>query len=156
MCGQCHNPVDKTRPHPGHLVVRTHPRPQPARKSPNSAQPAHATITHKSPSSQLHLCCLSPRLLSSIVERPNFLMIDHTVIHVQGGNGGNGAISGRREKYVPRGGPDGGDGGEGGLALRFIETALGKESGRSLVLCAQLLHHRVGDFEIGVDVLHVI
>ena len=41
-------------------------------------------------------------------------MIDHTVIHVLGGNGGNGAISGRREKYVPRGGPDGGDGGDGG------------------------------------------
>ena len=41
-------------------------------------------------------------------------MIDHTVIHVRGGNGGNGAISGRREKYVPRGGPDGGDGGDGG------------------------------------------
>ncbi len=41
-------------------------------------------------------------------------MIDHTVIQVQGGKGGNGAISGRREKYVPRGGPDGGDGGDGG------------------------------------------
>lgn len=41
-------------------------------------------------------------------------MIDHTVIQVQGGNGGNGAISGRHEKYVPRGGPDGGDGGDGG------------------------------------------
>ncbi len=41
-------------------------------------------------------------------------MIDHTVIHVTAGNGGNGAISGRREKYVPRGGPDGGDGGDGG------------------------------------------
>ena len=41
-------------------------------------------------------------------------MIDHAVIYVAGGNGGNGAISGRREKYVPRGGPDGGDGGDGG------------------------------------------
>ena len=44
-------------------------------------------------------------------------MIDHTVIHVRGGNGGNGAISGRREKYVPRGGPDGGDGGDGGTVF---------------------------------------
>ena len=41
-------------------------------------------------------------------------MIDEVVIHIKSGNGGNGAISGRREKYVPRGGPDGGDGGRGG------------------------------------------
>ena len=41
-------------------------------------------------------------------------MIDEIVIHIKSGNGGNGAISGRREKYVPRGGPDGGDGGRGG------------------------------------------
>ena len=41
-------------------------------------------------------------------------MIDRTSIHVIGGKGGDGAISGRREKYVPRGGPDGGNGGTGG------------------------------------------
>ncbi len=41
-------------------------------------------------------------------------MIDQAVIHIASGRGGNGAISGRREKYVPRGGPDGGDGGDGG------------------------------------------
>ena len=41
-------------------------------------------------------------------------MIDEIVIHIKSGSGGNGAISGRREKYVPRGGPDGGDGGRGG------------------------------------------
>ena len=41
-------------------------------------------------------------------------MIDEVVINIKSGNGGNGAISGRREKYVPRGGPDGGDGGRGG------------------------------------------
>ena len=41
-------------------------------------------------------------------------MIDRVDIHIKSGNGGNGAISGRREKYVPRGGPDGGDGGTGG------------------------------------------
>ena len=46
-------------------------------------------------------------------------MIDRTSIHVRGGKGGDGAISGRREKYVPRGGPDGGNGGSGGsLYLR--------------------------------------
>ncbi len=41
-------------------------------------------------------------------------MIDQITIHIKSGKGGNGAISGRREKYVPRGGPDGGDGGRGG------------------------------------------
>lgn len=42
------------------------------------------------------------------------MFLDHTKIFVKSGNGGSGAISFRREKYVPRGGPDGGDGGRGG------------------------------------------
>lgn len=44
-------------------------------------------------------------------------MIDQASIKIISGNGGNGCISGRKEKYVPKGGPDGGDGGSGGSII---------------------------------------
>jgi GTP-binding protein len=43
--------------------------------------------------------------------------VDETEIVVRSGNGGPGAVSFRREKYIPKGGPDGGDGGDGGAVL---------------------------------------
>jgi GTP-binding protein len=43
--------------------------------------------------------------------------IDEVKIHLQAGNGGNGSSSFRREKFIPRGGPDGGDGGRGGSII---------------------------------------
>lgn len=45
------------------------------------------------------------------------MFIDKATIHIQSGNGGDGAIAWRREKYEPAGGPDGGDGGDGGSII---------------------------------------
>ncbi len=48
--------------------------------------------------------------------------IDEVVIHAISGDGGDGHVSFRREKYIPRGGPDGGDGGAGGDVLFIADS----------------------------------
>ncbi len=52
------------------------------------------------------------------------LFVDRVVIEVRGGRGGNGCVSFRREKYVPKGGPDGGDGGDGGSVYLVADASL--------------------------------
>jgi len=52
------------------------------------------------------------------------MFVDEVKIFVKGGRGGNGACSFRREKYVPRGGPDGGDGGNGGNVVMVASHRL--------------------------------
>ena len=58
------------------------------------------------------------------------MFVDVAKIRIEAGNGGNGAVSFRPEKYVAAGGPDGGDGGKGGDIIFHAGATAGK--GRTL------------------------
>jgi len=52
------------------------------------------------------------------------MFVDSATIHIKAGKGGDGALSFRREKYIPKGGPDGGDGGRGGDIILKVNPNL--------------------------------
>ena len=52
------------------------------------------------------------------------MFVDEIDVFVKGGDGGAGCVSFRREKYVPRGGPDGGDGGDGGSVILEADPSI--------------------------------
>ncbi|MCC6314995.1 MAG: GTPase ObgE [Thermomicrobiales bacterium] len=95
------------------------------------------------------------------------MLIDRARIYVKAGDGGNGSASFRREKYVPKGGPDGGDGGRGGnvrllaqanltslLAFQFNQRFTAGAGGQGL---SQLRHGKNGEMlTIGVPVGTVV
>src|SRR5688572_29033013 len=59
------------------------------------------------------------------------MFVDRVQIEIQAGKGGNGCMSFRREKYVPKGGPDGGDGGKGGSIIIVAKDGVNNLSGFS-------------------------
>ncbi|MGB0715707.1 MAG: GTPase ObgE, partial [Phycisphaerae bacterium] len=73
------------------------------------------------------------------------MLIDQAEIYVRGGKGGDGCLSFRREKFVAKGGPDGGDGGDGGSV--FAEAAPNVET---LLDFAGRHHWRAGNGQPGM------
>ncbi len=70
--------------------------------------------------------------------------VDEASLYVKAGDGGRGCVSFRREKYIPRGGPDGGDGGKGGDVI-----IVGKRSLASLLDFRYKRHYKAEDGRTG-------
>jgi len=60
--------------------------------------------------------------------------VDEAIVTVKAGKGGNGSASFRREKYIPRGGPDGGDGGRGGSIYIRTTSSVKQEAVKQAVV----------------------
>ena len=71
------------------------------------------------------------------------MFIDEVIVDLIAGDGGNGCMAFRREKYIPRGGPNGGDGGKGGDVIFCV-----KKNVRTL---SKLRHHRIYKAKNGSD-----
>ena len=71
--------------------------------------------------------------------------VDEAVIKIDAGNGGNGCLSFRREKFIPKGGPDGGDGGDGGSVYFEASTDL-----NTLIDFRYMRHYKAGNGQPGM------
>ncbi|HHY54718.1 MAG TPA: GTPase ObgE, partial [Chloroflexi bacterium] len=72
------------------------------------------------------------------------MFYDKARIYVQAGSGGNGVVAFRKEKYVPRGGPNGGNGGRGGNVILYVDPGL-----NTLHHLQHNIHHRAARGEHG-------
>jgi len=71
--------------------------------------------------------------------------IDEVSIHVKAGDGGRGCVSFRREKFIPKGGPDGGDGGDGGSIIFRVDEGLS-----TLLDLRYQIHYKAGNGHPGM------